>query len=61
MQDSMRDPLTYKVLGAYFTVYRELGWGFLKHVYQRAMFVALTESALVCERAVRLPVHFHGH
>jgi GxxExxY protein len=61
MSDPMRDPLTYKVLGAYFTVYRELGWGLLEAVYQRATFVALTEVGLSCEREVRLPVHFHGH
>jgi GxxExxY protein len=41
-------------------VYRELGWGFLEAVYHRAMFVALKEVGLACERGVRLPVHFHG-
>jgi hypothetical protein len=36
-----RDPLTYKVIGAYFGVYRALGWGFLESVYQRAMAVEI--------------------
>jgi hypothetical protein len=34
-----RDPLTYRVIGAYFGVYRALGWGFLEVVYQRALVV----------------------
>lgn len=56
----MRDPTTYRILGAYFRVYRTLGWGFLESVYRRSMVVALQEAgARVATEAV-LPVHFSG-
>ena len=32
----VRDPLTCKVLGSCFSVYRDLGWGFLESVCHRA-------------------------
>ena len=56
----VRDPLTYRVIGAYFGVYRELGWGFLEAVYHRAMVVELHHGGLKCASEVLLPVHHRG-
>ncbi len=56
----VRDPLTYKVIGAYFGVYRALGWGFLEQVYHRAMFVEIQHAGLRCASEVLIPVHHRG-
>ncbi len=56
----MRDPITYRVIGAFFGVYRTLGWGFLESVYQRAMIVALTDAGARAMPEVDLPVYFRG-
>lgn len=56
----MRDPTTYRILGAYFRVYRTLGWGFLESVYQRAMLVALEDAGAKVVAEARLSVHFAG-
>ena len=57
---SVRDPVTYRVLGAYFGVYRTLGWGFLEAVYQRAMVAALHHAGAKVSSEVHLPVHYMG-
>ena len=59
-QQQLRDPLTYRVIGAYFGVYRSLGWGFLESVYHRAMAVELQHAGLRCASEVLLPVHHRG-
>ena len=56
-----RDPITHRIIGAYYSVYRTLGWGFLESVYQRAMVVALVDAGAHVAREVALPVHFRGH
>ncbi|MGH7669306.1 MAG: GxxExxY protein [Gemmatimonadaceae bacterium] len=58
--DPHRDPITYRVIGALFGVYRELGWGFLKSVYRRALLVALADAGANAEAEVELPVTFRG-
>ena len=55
-----RDPLTYKVIGAFFGVYRALGWGFLEAVYHRAMMVELQHAGLRVSSGVLLPVRHRG-
>lgn len=32
-EDGTRDPVTHRIIGAFFGVYRTLGWGFLERVY----------------------------
>ncbi len=53
--------LTEKVIGAFFDVYNELGFGFLESVYHKAMLVALADAGLRAETQVHLPVFFRGH
>lgn len=57
---AMRDPITYRIIGAYFSVYRTLGWGFLEAVYHQAMVVALREAGAVVAEEVPLSVRFRG-
>lgn len=52
--------VTERVIGAFFAVYNELGFGFLEHVYHGAMLVALEEAGLKVVSQAKLPVYYHG-
>lgn len=52
--------LTEKVIGAFYDVYNELGFGFLERVYHNAMLVALADLGLQAESDVPLQVFFRG-
>lgn len=52
--------LTETVIGAFFEVYNELGFGFVESVYHHAMLIALRDRGLAVESEVRLPVYFRG-
>jgi GxxExxY protein len=54
------DPLTYQVIGSLFEVYRELGFGFLEAVYQRAVALSLADQGLAVVSEARIPVSFRG-
>jgi GxxExxY protein len=53
--------LTEKIIGVFFDVYNELGHGFLEHVYEQAMCVALSGAGVEVERQVPIAVWFRGH
>ena len=53
-----RDPLTHDVIGAFFEVYQELGYGFLESVYRRALVLALVDRGLWVEAEAHIPVLF---
>jgi len=48
--------LTEKIIGVFYDVYNELGYGFLESTYAEALAVALNESALTTAREVLVPV-----
>ena len=52
--------LTERVIGVFFRVANELGFGFNEAVYRRAMCVALRRSGLVIEEELAIPVWFWG-
>jgi GxxExxY protein len=52
--------LTREIIGAFFDVYNELGYGFVEAVYQRALPVALDARGIRTKREVPLTVHFRG-
>lgn len=52
--------LTEKIIGIFYDVYNELGFGFLESVYESAMALAFTEQGLLFERQVSIPVYFHN-
>jgi GxxExxY protein len=52
--------LTHEIIGAFFEVYNELGYGFVESVYQRALPLALVARAVQSEREVPLTVRFRG-
>jgi GxxExxY protein len=52
--------ITEKIIGVFFDVYNELGYGFLESVYEQAMTIALQAAGLQVQRQVPVPVWFRG-
>lgn len=52
--------LTEQLIGVFFSVYNELGHGFLESVYEEAFSVALVERQLFFERQIGVPVWYDG-
>jgi len=52
--------LTEEIIGVFYDVYNELGYGFLESVYETSLALALEEAGLVVERQVAIPVWFRG-
>jgi GxxExxY protein len=53
--------LSFAIVKAFFYVYNRLGFGFLEHIYSRAMEIVLRRMGIVVTRELSLPVHFEGH
>ena len=56
----IQDATTYRIIGAFFGVYRTLGWGFLESVYRRALAVGLRRAGAYVEQEVQLTVRYLG-
>jgi GxxExxY protein len=52
--------LTQRIIGVFFSVYNELGTGFLESVYVEALALALQDAGLNVEREMPLSVHFRN-
>jgi len=52
--------LTEKIIGVFYDVSNELGYGFLESTYAEAMVIALAQSGLSAVREVSVPVWFRG-
>jgi len=52
--------LTGKILGAFFQVHKELGYGFSEKVYENALAMLLIEMGLKVEQQMHLYVFYHG-
>jgi GxxExxY protein len=52
--------LTEKIIGVFYDVHNELGYGFLESTYAEALVVALEESGLRTAQEVPVPVWFRG-
>lgn len=50
--------LTEQIIKSYYTVYNELGYGFLEKVYENAMLVELFKSGIHAERQKRIVVYY---
>jgi GxxExxY protein len=53
--------LTEKIIGVFYDVYNELGYGFLESVYEESLVIGLREAGLRVERQLAIPVWFRGH
>lgn len=52
--------LTDAIIGTFYDVYNELGFGFLESVYRKALKLALLEKGLTVEEEVEVSVMFRG-
>ncbi len=52
--------LTEKIIGAFYAVYNELGYGFAEKVYERALLIELRQLGLRAEQQVPIAVFFRG-
>ncbi len=53
--------LTEKIIGIFYDVYNELGYGFLESVYEESLVIALRDAGFNVERQLAIPVWFRGH
>jgi GxxExxY protein len=53
--------LSHTIVGCFYEVYNELGYGFLESLYARALEIALRERGLRVDREYPLVVTFRGH
>ena len=54
------EDLTFSVIGAFFEVYRELGFGFLEHLYVMALERELRARGHQVGREIWVPVLYKG-
>ena len=52
--------LTEKLIGIFYEVYNELGYGFLESVYEKAYTMILTGQGIRFEQQPPMSVHFRG-
>jgi GxxExxY protein len=52
--------LTDLIIGVFYDVYNELGFGFLESVYRNSLYLALLEKGLVVEVEAPVAVFFRG-
>jgi GxxExxY protein len=58
--EGKRSDLTGKVLGAFFQIHKEMGFGFSEKVYESALEVLLKELGMDPERQKEIFVYYHG-
>jgi GxxExxY protein len=52
--------VTEKIIGAFFTVYNRLGFGFSEKVYENALALELQKAGLKVEQQKRITVYYDG-
>jgi GxxExxY protein len=52
--------LTGRILGAFFQLQKELGFGFSEKVYESALGILLAELGMIVERQKDICVYYHG-
>lgn len=60
MAEMLCKEITDQVLSAFYTVYNELGFGFLENVYQNALYRELIRKGLRCEALKPIDVYYKG-
>ena len=56
----LHSDITRAIIGAFYSVYSELGFGFLEVVYANALAILLKRAGLTIEREVPFEIVFHG-
>lgn len=58
MEKLLYKELTDEIIGAYYEVYNELGFGFLERCYQNALYFELQDRGLQVEAQRKVKVHY---
>lgn len=53
--------LTERLIGTFFEVYNELGYGFVESVYEKAFIIMLEAQAIPYQQQCPMAVNFRGH
>jgi GxxExxY protein len=53
--------LTEKIIGTFYDVYNELGYGFLEKVYQNSLFIELKTRGFKVEAQKKMKVYYKGN
>jgi GxxExxY protein len=59
-QTLLEEEVTRSIIGAFYTVYRGLGFGFLEHVYASALEKEISSRGHRLSREVLVPIHYLG-
>ena len=60
MQSMTENEISYKIRGAIFNVYNNLGPGLLESAYETALIIELEKEGLLVEKQVYLPIVYGG-
>jgi hypothetical protein len=58
--DMLREDLTEPIIGAFYDVVNDVGFGFVESVYEACMVIALNRRGLAVERQKQLIMRYHG-
>ena len=53
--------LTRAIIGCFYDVYNELGFGFIESVYERSLCIALRAKGFEVHQQIAIPVWFRGN
>ncbi len=54
----LHEEITGEIIDSFYTVYNELGFGFLEKVYENSLVVELESRGLFCEKQVPIKVYY---
>ena len=57
---SLHSALTEAIIGCFYSVYNELGYGFLESVYEKAMVIELRKNGLAAEPQLPIKDFYQG-
>ncbi len=60
MEEYKHEALTSVIIGCFYDVYNELGYGFLEKVYENALMLELRSEGFVVEKQKQIDVFFKG-
>ena len=58
--DMIHEELTSRIIGAFYTVYNTLGYGFLEKVYENALVIELRKLGMLAEQQRKIDVFYDG-
>ena len=59
-QEFKHSEVTERLIGIFFQVYNELGYGFLESVYEQAYIIVLPSQGISCQQQCPISVSFRG-